>query len=61
MQGLCYFDKVPEQTSALGERKKTSSCVIWRGSRANTINSTLALIVAVLALGDSSTARAVLF
>jgi hypothetical protein len=57
MQELCVFDTTPGQTSALGDRKKTFSCLIWIHSGANTINSTLAVIVAVPAPGACSTAK----
>jgi hypothetical protein len=46
MQELCFFDTMPGQTSALTEKKKSSSCLIWLYSGANTINSTLVVIVA---------------
>jgi len=54
---VCFFDTTPVQTSTLGERKKTFSCLIWRYSQANTINSTLAVITAVPSPGTCSTAK----
>jgi hypothetical protein len=51
MQELRFIDTTLGQTSALRKRQKTSSCLIWLYSRANTINSTLAVIVALPAPG----------
>jgi hypothetical protein len=57
MQKLCFFDITGGQKSAMGERKKTFSGLIWHYARKNTINGTLPVIVAVTAPGASSTAK----
>jgi hypothetical protein len=57
MQDPRFVDTTPGQRSELGEKKKTFSCLIWLHSQPNAINSTLAVIVAVLAPGACSTAK----